>query len=88
MVEFIATAVVTFLGGVTVGIVGMYHADSKYIRTIRKSCKKIVSIHKRSEYKKKLENERLRESVNKLQIKLAQLTQEIDRLKSKEGINA
>lgn len=79
--EFVATAVIMFLAGMAVGMCVMYIADSRYIRTIRSSCRRIQKICKQDVHKKKYEIERLNTLVNELQIELA-------KRKEKEEIDA
>lgn len=57
MAAILTTAVLAFLAGTITGIVGMYCADSKYIKIIQEAYKEKIRIHRRT--KREADNETL-----------------------------
>lgn len=80
--EIVIASVMAFLTGTFIGIMGMYFADSKYIRIIQNSCKRIekickydVEVLKKANSQMQEDNDRLYQLVNDLQIRIAEIVE-------------
>ena len=89
IIPMVVTAVMSFLAGTVLGIIGMYLADSKYIRIITKAYKEKEKIYKNDCKKKSIEITDRKKEIDDLNNTIDDLQFRLELVKTlKEDLNA